>query len=158
MTKREVVWLLIRLAGVFFAYLAIITLFTVITSGWSTIFAPPKLDVPGANSSRAPTMPGIQPVTPYDPAMNPSIDPSINPANPNQIGQPTPVSATPEKPEDKLRREAVMKVLGSLLLALIYGGLGFYFLRDGRILYILLMREDSDKAKNSEPEVTTLNL
>lgn len=149
MTKREFVWLLIRLAGVFFAYLAIITLFTVITSGWSTIFAPPKLDVPNA-SNRAPTMPGIQPVAPYDPAMNPM--------NPNQVTQPTPVSAEPEKPEDKARREAVMKVLGSLLLVLIYGGLGFYFLRDGRILYILLMREESDKPKNSEPEVTTLNL
>lgn len=150
MTKREFVWLLIRLAGVFFAYLAIATFFTVVTSGWSTIFAPPKLDVQTANSNRASTMPGIQPVTPYDPSMNP--------ANPNQITQPTPVSAEPEKPEDKARREAVMKVLGSLLLALIYGGLGFYFLRDGRILYILLMREDSDKPKNSEPEVTTLNL
>lgn len=152
MTKRELVWLLIRLAGVFFAYLMVVTLLTVITSGWSTIFAPPKIDVSNANSNRAaaaPQYPGIQPA-PFDPAFNPS--------NPNQMTTPTPTSAEPEKPEDKVKREAVMSVLGQLLLVLIYGGLSFYFLRDGRILYILLMREDSDKAKNSEPEVTTLNL
>lgn len=152
MTKRELVWLLIRSAGVFFAYLMVVTLLTVVTSGWSTIFAPPKIDVSNANSNRAvaPQYPNIQPGT--------SVDPSFNPANPNQLATPTPAAAEPEKPEDKIRREAVMKVLSGILLALIYGGLSFYFLRDGRILYILLMREDSDKAKNSEPEVTTLNL
>jgi len=149
MTKREVVWLLIRLAGVFFAYLTVVTLFTVVTSGWSTIFAPPKLDVPSANGNRGTTMPGIQPVTPYDPSFG---------ANPNQIATPTPAVAEPVKPEDKAKREAIMKVIGGILLILLYAGLSFYFLRDGRILYMLLMREDSDKPKKSEPEVTTLNL
>ena len=153
MTKREVVWLLIRLAGVLFAYLTIVTLFTVITSGWSTIFAPPKIDAPTANGNRTPPMPGIQPVTPYDPSFG------ANPnANPNQAAAPTPAVAVPEKPEDKAKREAVMKVIGGILLVLIYGGLSFYFLRDGRILYMLLMREDEEKKKSSEPEVTTLNL
>lgn len=148
MTKREFVWLLIRLAGVCFAYLAIVTLFTVVTSGWGTIFAPPKIDAPNANSNRSvSTMPGTQ-SAPFDPAFNPS--------NPSQV--PTPNSAEPEKPEDKVKREAVMSVLGQLLLVLVYAGLGFYFLRDGRILYMLLMREESDKLKKSEPEVTTLNL
>ncbi len=66
MTKREFVWLLIRLAGVYFAYLAIITFFTVVTSGWSLIFAPPKLDVPNANSNRAAPIPGIVQPAPYD--------------------------------------------------------------------------------------------
>lgn len=149
MTKREVVWLLIRLAGVFFAYLTVVTLFTVVTSGWGTIFAPPKIDAPTANGNRASAMPGIQPATPYDPGFG---------ANPNQIATPAPAVAEPVKPEDKAKREAVMTVLGGILLVLIYGGLSFYFLRDGRILYMLLMREDSDKPKNSEPEVTTLNL
>lgn len=154
MTKRELVWLLIRLAGVFFAYLTIVTLFTVVTSGWSTIFAPPKIDAPTANGSRSTTtMPGIQPVTPYDP--NFGANPN---ANPNQIATPTPAIAEPEKPEDKAKREAVMKVIGGIVLVLIYGGLSFYFLRDGRILYMLLMREDDEKKKPSEPEVTTLNL
>ena len=51
-----------------------------------------------------------------------------------------------------------MSFLGELLLALIYGAIGFYFLRDGRLLFAVLMREDSEKKKKSEPEVTTLNL
>ncbi len=124
-------------------------LFTVVTSGWGVIFALPKLDVPNANANRsAQTIPGIQ-NAPYDPGFNPA-----NPAAPT----PATTAATPEKLADKAKREAVMLVLGGLLLALIYGGLGFYFLRDGRILFALLMREDSDRTKNSEPEVTSLNL
>lgn len=145
MTKRELIWLLIRLAGVYFAYLALITLFTVITSGWSVIFAPPKLDVPEANGNRpATTIPGIVQPAPFDPN--------------NPAAVPAPNSAQPEKAGDKARREGVMKIVGGLILALIYGGLGFYFLRDGRILFALLMREDDEKKKPSEPEVTTLNL
>ena len=145
MTKREFVWLLIRLAGVYFAYLAIIGFFTLITSGWSLIFAPPKLDVPNANSNRSATIPGIVQPAPYD-INNPAATPAVSTAN------------EPEKPEDKAKREAVMSFLGGLLLALIYGGIGFYFLRDGRLLFALLMREETDKLKRSEPEVTTLNL
>jgi hypothetical protein len=144
MTKREVVWLLIRLAGVYFAYLAIITLFTVITSGWSLIFAPPKLDVPNTNSNRAATIPGITQPAPYD-INNPSATPATS-------------TAEPEKPEDKAKRGALMSFLGGLFIALIYGGLGFYFLRDGRVLFALLMREDSDKPDKKESEVTSLNL
>lgn len=145
MLKRELVWLLIRMAGVYFAYLALITLFTVISSGWSVIFAPPKIDVQDTNTNRAVlTIPGIVQPEPFDPT--------------NPTSTPVPTSAQPEKPEDKAKREAVMKVVGGLVLALIYGGLGFYFLRDGRILFALLMREDDEKKKSSEPEVTTLNL
>ncbi|CAN5806561.1 hypothetical protein BH20ACI4_BH20ACI4_29460 [soil metagenome] len=144
MTKREFVWLLIRLAGVYFAYLAIITFFTVVTSGWSVIFAPPKLDVPNANGNRSAPIPGIVQPAPYD-INNPTATPATS-------------TAEPEKPEDKAKREAVMSFLGGLLLALIYGGIGFYFLRDGRLLFALLMREESEKKKPSEPEVTTLNL
>ena len=77
MTKREFVWLLIRLAGVYFAYLAIIGFFTLITSGWSLIFAPPKLDVPNANSNRSATIPGIVQPAPYDPN-NPAATPAVS--------------------------------------------------------------------------------
>ena len=142
MTKREVVWLLIRLAGVYFAYLTIITFFTMISSGWGLVFAPPKLDIPTANSNRS-VMPGIQPA-PYDPGAIPAIE---TPTNNEQL-----------KPEDKARREALMNLVGIVFLTLIYGGIGFYLLRDGRLLFALLMREDSEKIKKSEPEVTTLNL
>ena len=149
MIKRELVWLIIRLAGVYLAYLAVITFFTVMYSGWGLIFAPPKLDVPDANSNRTIAAPAVQ-SAPYDPSFNPTTV------------SPTPTTMTIgndlQKPEDKAKREAVMNLLGGLLLALIYGGLGFYFLRDGRLLFALLMREDRDKARESEPEVTTLNL
>lgn len=145
MTKRELVWVLIRLAGIYFAYLAVITFFTMIGSGWSLIFAPPKLDVPETNTNRSVAIPGIVQPVPYDINGNPAANPSVN-------------NTTPEKTEDKTKREAVMKLVWSVVLTLIYGGIGFYFLRDGRVLFALLMHEDSEKKKKSEPEVTTLNL
>lgn len=144
MTKREFVWLLIRLAGVYLAYLAVITFFTMIDSGWGLIFAPPKLDIQNASTNRSVTIPGIQQPAPFDPSINPAVEtPNIN---------------VTLKTEDKAKREATMKLLWQLLLTLIYGGLGFYFLRDGRLLLAILMREDSDNPKKSEPQVTSLNL
>ena len=143
MTKRELVWLIIRLAGVYFAYLTVITFFTMISSGWGLVFAPPKLDVSTTSTNRSVTMPGIQPA-PFDPNTNPAIE---TPNNNEQL-----------KPGDKVRREAIMNLAGIVVLTLIYGAIGFYFLRDGRLLFALLMREESLTLKKSEPEVTTLNL
>lgn len=143
MTKRDLVWLLIRLAGVYFAYLAVITFFTTINSGWGLIFAPPKLDIPNANSNKTVAIPGIQPA-PYDPNMNPAL--------------PTPNNNETLGPEDKVRRETIMSLVGLVVLTLIYGGIGFYLLRDGRLFYLILMREETEKKKDAEPEVTTLNL
>ncbi len=143
MSKRELVWLIIRLAGVYFAYLTVITFFTMISSGWGLVFAPPKLDVPTANSNRSVTMPGIQPA-PYDPNGNPAIE--------------TPNSNEPLKPEDKAKREATMSLVGMVILTLIYGAVGFYFLYDGRLLFAVLMREEYEKLKKTESEVTSLNL
>ncbi len=145
MTKRESVWLLIRLAGVYLVYLAVITFFTLISSGWGLIFAPPKLDIQNAKASRNVTMTGIQPPAPFDPNINPTVETPV-------------VTNETLKPEDKAKREATINFLWQLLLVLIYGSIGFYFLRDGRVLLAVLMREDSDYPKKSEPEVTTLNL
>lgn len=142
MTKSEFVWVLIRSVGAYFAYLAVITFFSMLSSGWGLIFEPPKIDISGTNANRAVAVPGIQQV-PFDPNINPAAEKAAD---------------AKLKPEEKARREAVMNLVWLAVATLIYGGLSFYFLRDGRLLYALLIREESDNAKQAEPEVTTLNL
>lgn len=131
---------MIRLAGVYCAFLAVVTFFSMIGSGWGVIFAPPKLDVPNANANRAVPFPAGQ-TAPFDANTN-----SAAPADDNLT------------PEDAARRQAVIDWLWLVLLTFIYGGTAFYLLRDGRLFYALLMREDPLKTKEPEPEVTTLNL
>ena len=146
MTKREVVWLLIRLAGVYFAYLALITLFSLLGAAWDLAFTAPKLNT-ADNSNTSISAPMIQPA-PY-----PGMNPGANPGNTNQTAP-----EKPETPEEKAKRIAVMSFLWLVLLTGIYSALGWYFLRDGKALFALLMREELIKSTPSEPEVTTLNL
>ena len=140
MIKKEVVWLIIRLIGLYFAYLTIISLFGLIGSTPSLIFMPPPLDS-APNSSPATSNTRIQTI-PYDP--NPTVEPLPK--------------TNADRGNDKDRSETVKLFLWYILLTIVYGAIGFYLLRDGRLFYALLMREESIRTKEVEPEVTTLNL
>ncbi len=137
MTKKESVWLIIRLAGVYFGYLMIISLFGVIALSPSVIFAPPDLKTAQKPTAEIPAS-EIQPI-PY----------GVNQTFPNDSVQTKSGEAVSEN---------VKNFLWYLFLSFIYGAVGFYLLRDGRLFYILLIKEDSIRTKESEPEVTTLNL
>ena len=141
MIKREVVWLIIRLIGLYFAYLTIISLFGLI--GWAPalIFMPPALDsAPNSNTAIPNTR--IQPA-PYN----------VNPA-----AEPLPKNNAETTANDKDRSETVKIFLWYILLTAVYGTVGWYLLRDGRLFYALLMREELIKTSKAESEVTTLNL
>lgn len=139
MTKRELVWLIIRFVGVYFGYLTIVSLFSVIALFPSVIFTPPDI--------KTTQKPGAQ--TPA------SVPPTgINEAFPNDNRQ----TGSTAVNTDEAASENVKDFLWSLLLSFIYGAVGFYLLRDGRLFYVLLMKEDLMRSKESEPEVTTLNL
>jgi hypothetical protein len=141
MNKKEIVWLIIRLIGLYFAYLSIVTLFTVIGSAPALIFMPPALgEASNANTAVANTR--VQ-TLPY---------------NVNPIGEPMPKTNTETAASDKDRSEIIKIFLWYIFLTAIYGAVGWYLLRDGRLFYSLLMREDLIKKREAEPEVTTLNL
>ena len=141
MNKKEIVWLIIRLIGLYFAYLAIVSLFSVIGSLPSLIFMPPTLDTP-SNANTAVANTRVQ-TLPY---------------NANPIGESSPQTKTETAASDKDRTEIVKTFLWYIFLTAIYGIIGWYLLRDGRLFYALLIREDLIKKREAEPEVTTLNL
>ena len=140
-SKKEIVWFVIRLIGLYFAYLTIVSLFSVIATAPALIFMPPALDT-APNSNTAVTNTRVQPL----------------PYNTNPIAEPTPQTKTETIASGKDRSEIVKTFLWYIFLTAIYGVIGWYLLRDGRLFYALLMREDLIKKREAEPEVTTLNL
>jgi hypothetical protein len=141
MIKSEVVWLIIRLIGLYFAYLTIISLFGLIGSAPALIFMPPALgSVPNSNTAIPNTR--IQ-ALPY---------------NANPIAEPLSKNNAETTRNDKDQSENVKIFLWYILLTAVYGVVGWYLLRDGKLFYALLMREELIKTSKAESEVTTLNL
>ena len=134
MNKREVVWLIVKLIGVYVAYLAIISAFSLISSVSTVYSVSSELSSTKSDAGSTPS---------------PVIAPENFPAKP-------PVSAnkTNEKPLDasqkKLADDAIKSVLFYIFLTALYGALGFYLIKDGRILFMLLNREEIIVVENKE--------
>ena len=158
MTKKEVVWLIIKLIGVYFVYSTIVAVFVLISSVYTYVQLPSpprfgKADNPAANvQTISPTYPGFP--------GNSSIN---NPA--------TGATTTTETPAEKAKNDALKELLWNLFLTVIYGLIGWYLIRDGRFLFAVLNREapfdetgkpvESDSfplSRKKEDVVTTLNL
>lgn len=150
MTKRHVVWLIIKLIGVYFAYSAIVAVPGVISSiyAYASLPSPPRF----GKAETGNTAVNIQPVFP-NPNANTSTKPEI------------------ETPAEKAKNEALKLFVWNLLATIFYGLVGWYLIRDGRFLFALLIREDpfgalgdtADAApfpvsKRKEEVVTSLNL
>lgn len=142
MNKREVVWLIVRLIGVYISYSAIVTAFALATSIWM-IFSVPSKTTPGANPE-------------IESRMEPVGIPGItSPGRP----EPTPRTAAKLDPAaEEARRELFKLILWNLFLTVIQGGLGFYLLIYGGVLFNILMRENQAAEKEKEPESILLNL
>lgn len=150
MNKYQVVWLIIRLMGLFFAYLTLMTLFGLVGS-IPALFTLPKIDAPAKNananvaSNQNPTL-RVQPIYPNINA-NSSETPNDNSAK------------TDESITDKFKGENFKNFLWFLFMTALYGAATWYLLRDGRILYDVLNREQPHGIiKEKDAEVTTLNL
>ena len=152
MNKYQVIWLIIRLAGVYFAYVALMTFFGLIGSV-PALFTLPKIDTNQKNANVS-----TMPQNPMNPTYRvPPVTPNIN-ANSTETtenGGKTEAGIT-----DKFRGENAKTFAWFLVLTAIYGALAWYFLRDGRILYAFLNREEPHGLinKEKEAEVTQLNL
>lgn len=153
MTKKEVVWLIVKLIGVYFVYSTVVAVLVLIGSIYAYIQLPSpprfgKAETPAANvrvtSPGFPEMTGTTPIAPANAA---------------------------ESPVEAAKNEALKLLLWNLFLTVIYGLIAWYLIRDGRFLFALLNREapydesgkpvESDSfplSKKKENVVTTLNL
>lgn len=151
MNKHQVVWLIIRLAGVYCAFLAVMTFFSLVGSV-PPLFTLPKIDVPNKNAN----VPGMTPTMPTPRPMPPGFGP--NGMDP-QTSETPKTDKNEESITDKFKSENFKNFIYYLFLTLIYAAATWYLLRDGRILYSVLSHEEPLGLKAAkEPEVTTLNL
>ena len=155
MNKYQFIWLIIRLAGVYVAYLALLSFFGLVGS-IPALFTLPKIDANPKNANVS-TMPQ-NPAFPANPTQR------VQPVTPNINGGASENTENGVKTEegitDKFKGENVKNFAWFLVLTAIYGALAWYLLRDGRILYGVLNREEPHNLTNKEKEaeVTQLNL
>ena len=143
MNKREVVWLIVRLIGVYISYCAVVTAFTLAASIWM-LFSVPAKTTPGVNAE-------------LDSRVEPVNIPGIT--GPGGRPEPTPrTAARPNPAEEEAKREVFKLILWNLFLTVVQGGIGVYLLIYGRILFNILMRENQAAEKEREPESILLNL
>lgn len=149
MNKYQVIWLIIRLVGVYFAYLTLVT-FLGLLGSIPALFTLPKIDATNPKNANVSTMP-----------QNPTF--RVQPVSPNINGNSADATENGGKADegitDKFKGENVKNFAWFLVLTAIYGAAGWYLLRDGRALYAVLNREEPHGIiKEKEAEVTQLNL
>ncbi len=148
MNKYQVIWLIIRLVGVYFAYLTIIS-FLGLVGSIPELFTLPKIDVSTKNANVSvnsnPTI-RVQPISP-----NGNLNAPENTDNKER---------SDESITDKFKGENFKNFVWFLILTGFYGAAAWYLLRDGRVLYDVLNREKPHEAlgREKESEVTSLNL
>ena len=148
MNKHQTVWLIVRLIGVYFGYWAIVSLLSLVGAIYAYTALP-----------SAPKTPNKQ---------NIEVNGISIPTTAPRANQTTPTTPGAETPADKAKSDALKEVLWQFFLLVIYGGIGFYLIRNGRILFTTLHREEltdetdeitsSASAKPKEKVVTTLDL
>jgi hypothetical protein len=143
MNKREVVWLIVRLIGLYLCYLAIISVFSLAGAFWALAGMPGTKGAEPETVINAPEQPaGIPGISPNPPARTPNRPPTVA-----------------DSAADEAKRAAFKIILWYLFLTLLEGGTGFYLLFRGRLLFALLVREDKPgEIKEREPESILLNL
>lgn len=143
MNKREVVWLIVKLIGTYFVYLAFVSFFSLIGS----------ISVLYSLSS--------EPTSSTKPDANISVSPIATTPDGFPSRQSSPVSKNTEKPvldaaSKKVRDDAVKNLLLYIFLTAFYGAIGFYLIRDGRVLSAVLNREG--KVASDTKEINSLGI
>ena len=155
MNKREVVWLIVRLIGLYFAYTAIVALFGVAGAVWM-IFS-----VPGAKTGEIHDVGTNLAPTTYDSREQPGAIPGIQPAPPRGAADGAQKNAAnkSDPAADAAKREIFKLILWYVFLLLLEGGVGYYLLFHGGLLFNILVRENKPgERKEKEPESILLNL
>lgn len=136
MNKRETVWLIVRLIGVYFFYLAVVTLFSLVSS-ISVLYSL------SASTTTTPEVANTQVM--QNPAYSP---PAVEPRPQTKVDPLT----------EKQKSEAFKTILFYVFLMALYGGTAFYLCIKGRLLFDILSNESSVNKREANPTVTTLKL
>ena len=148
MNKHQIVWLIIRLIGVYFAYLTLVSLLGLI-GAVPALFTLPKIDTNNKNANVSTPMNPTVRVQPVPPGG------SLDTADQSAGGDFTKNDSITEK----FRGENVKDFAWFLALTILYGAGAWYLLKDGRILFEALSREEPDGLRTEKTaEVTALNL
>jgi hypothetical protein len=148
MNKTQVIWLIIRLIGVYVLYLGVLSFFS-LAGSVPGLYTLPKLEAPNKNANV--TNPNV---------IRPVPIPQTG-ANDQSGAEPTPTAGKSDEDSitAKFKGKNFTNFLYYLIVTAIYGVLAWYLIRDGRILFAVLNRERQSGPENErEPEVTTLNL
>lgn len=137
MKKQQTVWLLVRTAGVYFAFSATLVL-APLAASVPDLFTLPKLDRKAGNS------------IPFDPS---KPMPGIGETVPTAEGAKEKAEA-----ERAFRAQSLENFLWFLSEFLFYALLAWYFIRDGRVIFDVLNREEPFELARTEEAVTALNL
>ncbi len=146
MNKREVVWLIVRLIGLYFAYMAVVSVFNVVGAGSAMYSASGTTTVAKQETESAKAPVGM---------LTPIPIPGMTPVRTESEAQPV---NRLDPATEKQKSEAFRNLLFYLMLTAIYGAVGVYALKNGRILFDILNNEKSVSRKESDPAVTTLDL
>jgi hypothetical protein len=146
MNKQQLVWLLIRLAGVYFAYLTFFS-FVSLAGTVPGLFSLPKIDS-GAKTANS----AVQP--------SPAVRVQQFPVN-GTFDTPEPADAgksADESAMDKFKGENFTSFLWFFFITAIYAAAAWYLISDGRVLFEVLNREEPQGLRRKDAEVTALNL
>ena len=135
MNKREVVWLIVKLIGVYFIYLSVVSAFSLISSV-STLYS---------ISSQISTA-----KTDVNSTVTPVNAPEVFSPRPTVPANKTPDKAVPDAAQKALADEAIKTILFYIFLTVLYGAVGFYLIKDGRILFMMLNREERKIVETKE--------
>jgi hypothetical protein len=146
MKKREVVWLIVRLIGVYLVYMALVSVFSAIGAG-SALYSLSGSQS-GVRTEDAQTKNTTALMTPLPlPGMSAQ----------QTVKEPAPAERSDTSTE-KQKTEAFKNLLFYLFLTAIYGASGIYLVRNGLMMFNILSSETSVSRKESDPAVTTLDL
>lgn len=142
MNKPQTVWLMIRLIGVYFAYSAIIAALGLISATYG--YLSPTSTSTAINSNTSVSANRASVATP-------------RPQTPGIPTPKTPEEREAEKAAEKLKSEAGKEVLWQFFLTAIYGAVGFYLIRNGKHLFVILNREELMEESNEYSASTSLS-
>lgn len=149
MNKREVVWLIVKLIGTYFVYSAIVAFFSLVGSISALYSLPSETTSPSSKNDA--DVSAVSPITAPDNFPTPMTATRQS----NTTGR-NAEKTTLDPAMKKARDEAIKNLLWYIFLTALYGAIGFYLIRDGRVLFALLSREG--KIVSEEKEINSLGI
>ncbi len=142
MNKREAIWLIVKLIGVYFFYLTFVSLFSLVSSVSALYSATPEQ----ISSTKTDIIIAVSPVPAPD---------GFSSKQPNYANKNAEKSGL-DPAIKKMKDEAIKTILWYIFLMGLYVGIAFYLIKDGQILFTVLNREG--KIISDTKEINSLGI